>query len=341
MTKKYGGVISDKDFQEYRKWATEKVRLWHDRIKPDYILLTETTATPLGWLLKETWKSKYPNERVPKFFRSDIGNKRNGDESISRFYSGDNPLGESYLSARKIDKKKKILVFDEMDKSKSFRKRKGPIEFVKNGTALYDRDTKNPLQSKISAQCETLGRNVIALDSIGCKNIWTDAGMPDGYAPKFMTELNPYSDQEYSHSYLGDINPEKGRSLKGAYIKPTRKQDLNSEQRDYRIKNPYVGFLEKDPSLRKRALDFIHDLKAAGKKPLEQRVAAIIGVGSFLLSLMFLSSNLTGNVIGNLNQVLSNWIGGILFIIGLIGALFYFNKKNRKLVRSTKCAPSC
>ena len=40
-----------------------------------------------------------------------------------------------------------------------------------------------------------------------------------------------------------------------------------------------------------------------------------------------LSSNITGNVVGNLNQTSSNWIGGILFIVGLFGVFFYFRKR--------------
>lgn len=53
--------------------------------------------------------------------------------------------------------------------------------------------------------------------------------------------------------------------------------------------------------------------------------ASIIGVFG---GLFFFSSNMTGNVINNLNQTSSNWIGGILFIIGLIGAFAYFKIKN-------------
>lgn len=51
--------------------------------------------------------------------------------------------------------------------------------------------------------------------------------------------------------------------------------------------------------------------------------AAIIG---FVGAIIFLSSNLTGNVIG-LNETTSNWIGGVLFVIGLVGAFAYFRGK--------------
>lgn len=53
-------------------------------------------------------------------------------------------------------------------------------------------------------------------------------------------------------------------------------------------------------------------------------ITAIIGVVG---GLFFLSYNLTGNVIGSLNQNSSNWIGGVLFLIGLVGAFVYFRRK--------------
>ncbi|MFA5174149.1 MAG: hypothetical protein WC438_03130 [Candidatus Pacearchaeota archaeon] len=49
----------------------------------------------------------------------------------------------------------------------------------------------------------------------------------------------------------------------------------------------------------------------------------------FFLGVFFLSSNITGNVIGDMNNSTSNIIGGVLFVIGLIGAFFYF--KNKKI----------
>jgi len=57
------------------------------------------------------------------------------------------------------------------------------------------------------------------------------------------------------------------------------------------------------------------------------RLKAIASVIALLGGLFFLSSNVTGNVIGNMTNSTSNWIGGILFSLGLVGALFYFRKK--------------
>ena len=54
---------------------------------------------------------------------------------------------------------------------------------------------------------------------------------------------------------------------------------------------------------------------------------SVIATISLLSSLFFLSNNVTGSVIGNSGSN-SNWVGGILFAIGLIAALFYYRKKS-------------
>jgi hypothetical protein len=67
-------------------------------------------------------------------------------------------------------------------------------------------------------------------------------------------------------------------------------------------------------------------LRGKKKSPLETAAttAAIVG---FLGAIFFLSPNLTGNVIGSLNQTSSNWVGAVFFIVGLVGAFIYFRKR--------------
>lgn len=62
---------------------------------------------------------------------------------------------------------------------------------------------------------------------------------------------------------------------------------------------------------------------------LEKKVTVIMGL-SFIASILFLSSNITGFAIANLTQKTLNTIGVILFIIGLIGAFYYFRRKGEK-----------
>lgn len=100
----------------------------------------------------------------------------------------------------------------------------------------------------------------------------------------------------------------------GAYEHATEVfEDISNK---YGLKHRLVSAREFEPSKTKSA--FV-------KKNLEHlagATTAILILGSFF----FLSSNLTGNVIGSLNQTSSNWIGAGLFLIGLIGAFVYFRR---------------
>lgn len=62
-------------------------------------------------------------------------------------------------------------------------------------------------------------------------------------------------------------------------------------------------------------------------KGLEKKVVASIAMIFLATSISFSSSNLTAFTIASLTQKTSNIIGKILFVFGLIGALYYFRKK--------------
>jgi hypothetical protein len=54
--------------------------------------------------------------------------------------------------------------------------------------------------------------------------------------------------------------------------------------------------------------------------------ASIVGVVG---GLFFLSANITGNTIADLNVSASNWIGGVLFIVGLFALFLYVNGRGK------------
>jgi len=59
------------------------------------------------------------------------------------------------------------------------------------------------------------------------------------------------------------------------------------------------------------------------KKSLDAIVASVV-VGFFLLSVLSFSK-ITGNVIGN--STISNMIGVVFLLVGLVAAFFYFRKR--------------
>lgn len=64
---------------------------------------------------------------------------------------------------------------------------------------------------------------------------------------------------------------------------------------------------------------------------LERQVFGIVSIISFLGALFFISFNLTGNSIGNLNNenLSLYWIGTGLFVLGLVFAFMFFKNKKR------------
>lgn len=67
------------------------------------------------------------------------------------------------------------------------------------------------------------------------------------------------------------------------------------------------------------------------KEGLENKVAKAVSLSGFGSGTVLLSSNITGNVIGNLNQISLNWIGGVLFVVGLIAGFFWLKKRKLKI----------
>lgn len=65
--------------------------------------------------------------------------------------------------------------------------------------------------------------------------------------------------------------------------------------------------------------------------PLEEMLS-IIGVsGAFLCSLIFLSSNMTGNTILNFSIKTSNVLGALLFLVGIVASFLYAKKRRSKI----------
>ena len=114
MGEKYR-VMTKEDVRNYKNWTTSKVRKWHDGFKPDYILLTETSAVPLGYAIKSAWKHTYPEEKPPIFLRVD-------PKQLTRAMSEDNVEAQNNYS-RSLkqlphNKKTRVMVFDEEPFSK-------------------------------------------------------------------------------------------------------------------------------------------------------------------------------------------------------------------------------
>jgi len=68
----------------------------------------------------------------------------------------------------------------------------------------------------------------------------------------------------------------------------------------------------------------------------ESKLSSIIAIVGIVSGVFFLSPNLTGNVVGNLNESSSNLLGVGLLILGIIAGLFYLKKSEKNNKTRTK-----
>ena len=64
-------------------------------------------------------------------------------------------------------------------------------------------------------------------------------------------------------------------------------------------------------------------------KGIESKVISILAIGSFIAGIFFLSTSITGNVIGNMANSTSNIIGAVLLVVGLVAGFFWLKSKRK------------
>jgi len=69
------------------------------------------------------------------------------------------------------------------------------------------------------------------------------------------------------------------------------------------------------------------DVGDGKEETVSRRATLFLSSGSFLLSLLFLSQNITGNVVGGFSTNGANWIGAVFFVMAIGGFLFYIFKR--------------
>lgn len=82
---------------------------------------------------------------------------------------------------------------------------------------------------------------------------------------------------------------------------------------------------EKESNLKERLEDG-HFL-AHSSNAMRRHIEFLIAVIGLIVGIFFLSSNITGNVIGN--QTISNWVGIVLLVVGLIAGFFWLKSKRK------------
>jgi len=307
-----GGVsnVINKDYA--RKTLDEfanQVKFFHDVYKPDYVFLTETSSTPIGYILKEAWKTAYPGEKPPVFLRiiPGRGNKE-------------------FFEKRIKNKDAKIFVYDE---------------FVETAGSLIS----------VGNSLKRAGYENIMLGRSGRdRGIHDDAYARYGDKPKFSTpdyffrfELKGSEKRNQTNYEIvekaGFGNSPRLRDSLGSVTYKGWDKTTNSFSYKRRKVKGDVGEIIGNTAV-------VHTYKAMGKYVGEyiaseaqkkereasgglEKTFATVSVISLIGSLFFLSSNVTGNAIANLNVQNSSFLGAGLLIVGLVAGFFWVKSRKK------------
>jgi len=139
-------------------------------------------------------------------------------------------------------------------------------------------------------------------------------------------ELHPAKDRKYKEQYseiLGNIKTIMKKydaevALRGEITKGNN-YGIDPKTKKLAYLDYHVGIVP-DPNLEKLKRKYLR--RPAGG--LERLFFGILGI---ITGIFVLCNNITGNFIGNLNEISSNFIGIILFLLGLIMVFFMRAKK--------------
>jgi hypothetical protein len=168
-------------------------------------------------------------------------------------------------------------------------------------------------------------------------------GKVQGYSIISKTDKTPII---LSYPLKGIINPFLNKLGKGDHLEEDIRDMVSSDNLSSKMKkfaskyylkqkiipaegyHPRAHFFEKDSDDPGYA-EYIRKLNEDGfshLQSLEKKTESILAILGFLGAIFFLSQNFTGNAIGFADSSNWNWVGIILFMVGLIETYLYFRK---------------
>jgi len=211
-------------------------------------------------------------------------------------------IEEKYESSLKkvIDAKKMRLPYPEV-------KREHPHPFyIKDeskpiGNNLTEKEAKNYYDTVFSESLSAFNESLLKGDFDFAKMIAKELN----YFTK-DSKLNKVYAQGEKEKFVDGIDRRIERGVK--YLK----------------KHPSRGSLEEMKEILKYRNSIETNLN--NKRTGLEKSLAVLSIGSILAGIFLLSPNLTGNIIGNVAKSSGNILGGVLFILGIVGAFFTLRK---------------
>jgi len=294
----------------------------HDKYHPEAVFVTQTSGTNYGWMIRKLWKTAWPEEKALKVFTINVKPIRYTKNYPELFQ---NPISPQVKQIEEEVKSKitrhgirgNIAVLDDnrpyLTNKKVYYSYQKEIEFEPQ-TSLEEDNSSDYKPKTLGIAREILIR---AIRDLGYKSKVAAIGMDSDHSGE---------DYEYGR----DLNKgvwryewDSGRKK----IKTGRVLRVNKHQKEEARKT-----IEKYKNLGMKIGEQIRESREREKSEgvLERIIGRFFPAVSiiFLLgSILFLSTNLTGNVIGNLTQTSSNIVGVVLFAIGIVGAFLYFRRR--------------
>ena len=273
------------------------------KFNPQYVILDESSAVPIGFMLKEAWRQAYPDEKPPMFYRI---NPRRLQQLKGQARRVD------YLEFQKKIENEEGLKFDPENKKFDEEKKRISNYFkqrIKNPNSrifIYDEETVTGDSPGIVADMLTNPETY---------------GLDKDIKSKEVRMTQPgYTKGKFKHYAYPDV---EGVGVISRNYRVTEKPTCDSRELAYPVRSDpgasaNIAYLKQ---IGKEAGQEI--LRASkNKKVLEQKVCEVAAMLTFALSLFFIDSNLTGNAITNTTIKSSNFIGAGLIIISLISGFF-------------------
>lgn len=249
--------------RQIREWAKATIQEWHEKAGPDYVFVTETAAVPYGYVLKEAWKAAYSGEPRPSFYRIDPRAVRDRKSIDSEKREKFDKSIKNYFQKRIKKDDANIIVFDESGSD------------GENQLKLCDLNEEWRYQLRGGTSLELAVAGIHNgynnyLDKREGK-IWTEWSGPSGSAKEFMEgKVAIYEGEEYKST---TFNRPTSRifGTKSPY-RPYSEDEklLEKEKRRQGREFTLTGAIVKHPEQRRRAMDFVKELRRIGKEAGEE-----------------------------------------------------------------------
>ncbi|MFA4960362.1 MAG: hypothetical protein WC548_01740 [Candidatus Pacearchaeota archaeon] len=284
---KYNGnpYISSQPYSE-REVLKDITGEIHDS-HPDYIFLTETSATPWGYFLKEAYKKAYPEEKLPAFYRVNpsavVGTKKETHDPWREIKRTAREKLNEFFKVRIKKENPRVVIFDEMYG------RHYSTDAVRDALEEYGVNPKNI--SVVLPSVKKEGNVVAGLELTPHAGLTSKKGK--------MTSDPTRWENEDEIRFTGEILHYDTKS-KLDYIHDAK--EIGRE----------IGDEIRQENERRASL--------------ESRLTSIISIVFFLASILFSLSNFTGNIVGISHSSL-NFFGIIFFILGIFTSAIWMARK--------------